>query len=602
MRPTAGERVPAHWLRPNHVTRLPRRWVCLDAEAIREATPSGERQTFRLAVVSFDHQDRKGDPAQPTQWAVLRAAQDVWRWIDERCVNGRRTVVVAHNVGYDLRVTEAFRWLPALGWELVSIRLDGGQAWCQWRAGRRSLVCVDSVSWFGVGLADVGVAIGLGKRDLPDDADDDDAWVTRCRRDVEILRQAWLDVVGWVEEADQGSWKPTGAGQGWAAFRHRHLSTKLLHHGVEAVAAAEREAAWTGRCEAWRWGRLTGGPWYEMDFRSAYAQVCADEAIPTRLLGRVGPKEALRALEGSQSRATLIRARIDTPAPVVPTRGAEGVVWPVGRFTSWLWDIEAAEVIAAGGTVTPIEGWAYRAEPALRPWAEWVLDTLDGSGDPVPAAVRLVVKGWSRSLIGRFGSRWSEWEDFGESHGADVVLSTLLDGDAGTSRRLLMLGERCLAETEPHDAPDSCVFIMSYVMAVCRCRLLAAMRVAGAEHLAYVDTDGLLVDRGGRERLEAADIPGLRLKSAWRRVEVLGPRQLVLDGRLRAAGVPKGARRIGPSSWAGSVWRTLGGSLSDRDPGSVTVTDRTWVLKGVDHRRQHLVGGRTAPFAVDLDG
>lgn len=600
MRPRQDGPAPAHYVRPNHVTRMPRRWLFLDCEATRAATAGGERQSFRLAVAAFDHQDRKGDPPAATQWAELRSPEEVWRWVDERCVNGRRTVLVAHNVGYDLRVSEGLLWLPRLGWELQAIRLDGGQSWAHFKAGKRSLVCADSVSWFGTGLETVGRAIGVPKLSLPADTDTDEAWTARCRRDVEILREAWLSTVGWVEAADHGTWKPTGAGQGWASYRHNHLTHNVLHHGVEEVAAAEREAAWTGRCEAWRWGKLPRGPWYEFDFRSAYAQVCADLDVPTRLLGRVGPKEAQRALSGRQGRATLIRCRVTTSAPLVPTRGSHGILWPVGTFESWLWDIEAAEVVEAGGSVEALGGWVYRAEPALAQWARWVLGVLDGSGEEVPPAVLLVVKGWSRSLIGRFGARWSEWEEYGESHGPDVALSTLLDGDTGATRRLLMLGPRCLAETEPQDAPDSVVSIMSYVMAVCRTRLLTAMRVATTDNVAYVDTDGLLVNAKGRDLLDAAELPGLRVKSIWQRVEVLGPRQLVLDGRLRAAGVPATAVRVGPSSWAGSVWRTLGGSLADRDPSTVTVSDRVWTLKGVDHRREHLAGGRTAPIRVEL--
>jgi hypothetical protein len=572
---------------------MPRRWVTLDTEAWRTTTAKGELQTFRLAVATFDHQKRKGDPWQPSDTGKFRAPEDLWRWVDDRCVDGKRTVLLAHNLAYDLRVGQAFDWLPKLGWTLEIIRLDSGSTWASWRCGARSLTMVDTVSWFGASVERLGELLGVAKLPLPTDADDDATWFDRCGVDVAILRCAWLRTLDWLEAGDFGTWKPTGAGQGWAAFRHRWMDTRILHHGVLGVAAAEREAAWTGRCEAWRWGPLPRGVWSEWDFTSAYAQVAADVDLPVRLTGHMGPVTARRALDGAPGRCSLIRCTITQATPVAPSRGPYGILWPVGTFSGWYWDVECAEVLRSGGQVECHEGWSYEAAPALRTWANWVLDVLEGPVDAVDPMARLVVKGWSRSLIGRFGSRWSEWAEYGEAHEPGVHLSTVRSEPEGRTFRMLTLGDRCIAEGATADADDGAVAVMSYVMTVSRLRVLAAMAVAGVDHLAYVDTDGVLVDEAGADRLRDAALPGLREKSRWRRVEVLGPRQLVLDGRLRAAGVSSRAVRVGPQSWAGEVWQGLGAALATNQTGAVAVTSRTWRLRGTDHRRAHCAGGLT---------
>jgi hypothetical protein len=577
---------------------MPRRWVTLDSEAYRNAGPKRELHSFRLAVASFDHQERRGAPWKGTDTGIFHDPTALWKWVDGTCVDGKRTVLVAHNLGYDLRVCQAFTELPALGWSVEMIGLDRGSTWASWRNGPRSLTMVDSMSWWGCSLERVGELLGVAKKPLPADDDSDELWQARCMLDVAILRCAWLRTLDWLERGDFGTWKPTGAGQGWAAFRHRWMDTRILHHGVPSVAAAEREAAYMGRCEAWKWGRLKGGPFTEWDFEAAYANICADTDLPVRMLGHLGPRGSERALDGAEGRRTLVRATVTQSAPIAPTRGPHGILWPVGSFSGWYWDIELAEVRRSGGTVEAHEGWSYEALPALRTWASWVLDRLGDVGGPTDPLARLVIKGWSRSLVGRFGSRWAEWEPYGEAGEPGVHLSTVRDVDADRTFRMLTLGDRCIAEADAFDAPDGAVAVMSYVMTVGRLRLLALMALAGVENVAYVDTDGILCNAAGSNALRGIAPRGVREKSRYARVEVLGPRQVVLDGKLRAAGVSTGARRVAPDRWAGEVWQGMGAALASGDPGGVAVTPRTWRLRGTDHRRLHLPGGETAPIAL----
>ena len=253
--------MPAHWIRRNESNRIPRRHISLDTEAVQVEEGGRRVQTFRCAVACLDSQHSRGEKWRPPEWGRFTDPWALWQWVDGCTRTHARTVVVAHNLAYDLRISQAFIWLPKLGWELVMVRLDGGQAWAHWKRDDRSIAMVDTMSWFSVGLAELGDLIGEPKPPLPKWDDPLDVWMARCEADVQILRLCWGRVLRWIEEDDLGNWKPTGAGQGWAAFRHRWMDTRILHHGLDSVATLEREAAWTGRCEAWRWGRLPRGVW-----------------------------------------------------------------------------------------------------------------------------------------------------------------------------------------------------------------------------------------------------------------------------------------------------------------------------------------------------
>lgn len=590
---------PPHWIKTNEANRVPRRHVIIDTEANQEELARSKVQTFRLACAAFDHVTKAGRDWRPTERERFTTPLALWQWVDGCTLPGRRTIVVAHNLAYDLRIADAFTILPALGWRLDMVRLDGGAAWCQWRRESRSLTMVDTVSWFGVGLDRIAGELRLTKPALPAFDAPDDEWFARCEADVEVLRQAWRLVLDWIDRERLGNWKPTGAGMGWAFFRHRHMTHRILHHGVERVARVERAAAFAGRCEAWRHGTLSGGPFTEWDFAAAYAQVCEEVDLPVRLIGRRTGTAAQKLLDSRDGEAAVLRCRIATDVPVAPYRGSHGILWPTGRFESWLWDVEARQAVAAGATIEVVDAYRYHAAPALRQWAGWILDTLDAPARDVHPLLRLIVKGWSRTTVGRFGAQWATWDDIGEAHGADVALWKVGNGDPAATTRAMMVGGRCLLEGRRVDAPDSAVAIMSFVMAACRVKLWKAMEVAGFDNLAYVDTDGLLVTPEGSDRLAAAQLPGLRPKSKWRDVTVLGPRQLEVDGRLRAAGIPLSAVRVGPRTWDAEVWRSLPASMRSGELDRVTIIDRRFTMRGIDRRRVHLSDGATAAIEVD---
>lgn len=589
---------PAHWIAPNESNRVPRVHIVLDSEAVVTQTARGEEHTFRCAVTSCDRMAKNGSKWLPTEWAEHADARSVWEWIDAKCRPRSRTVVVAHNAGYDLRVTDALDVLADLGYKLHGLSLSPGATWGTWRRDGRTLVVVDSMTWLPTALDRIGRMIGHNKVALPGLEDEPALWSQRCRTDVEILRDAWMRIVHWLRDSDAGNWRPTGAGTAWSFWRHRHYTHPVLVHDNDEVRDLERRAAWTGRAEAWRKGRLKGGPWCEWDFTAAYARIAAECDVPTRLRGELPAARIDRYLRGVEGRHTLATCTVTTEVPVVPSSLADRIVWPVGRFETVLWDCEVQLARAAGATVEPHRAWTYIAQPALRSWATWVLDVIDNPDPAFDPIVRSMVKHWSRALIGRFGSRFATWDAFGLAVENRLDLSTIRFPGEDKSRRMLTIGDDVMVQTDDQDAPDSAPQIMSYVMAEARCRLWRAMVVAGLENVAYVDTDCVIASAEGSDRLRDADLAGFRIKAKYQHLEVIGTRKIVTDGELRAAGVPKGAVRVGDGLWSADRWEGLASSLKRNDGASVRVDRKTIRLSTIDRRRRARRGGTTEPIRV----
>lgn len=592
---------PAHWVRHNAVTRVPRNFIYLDSEARRDLRPGGELQTFRLAVASHDRRRHDRDKWVDRETEAFLDTRALWEWVDGRTQARARTVLVAHNLAYDVRITAALSTLPSLGWSLKNCRLDRGQAWFDWRRDGRTLIMCDSMAWCPVSLERLGEWVEIPKLPLPPWDDTDAAWEARCRRDVEILAAVWRRLVEWVKADDLGNWKPTGAGQSWAAFRHRFMGHRILAHDNANARGAERDAAFTGRCEAWQHGRAKGGPFAEWDATAAYAHVGAECSVPIKLVGETSAPTLAQHAVLTRKYAVLAEVTVTTDVPTVPARVGGRIAWPTGTFATTLWENELALALDHGATVAIERVWWYRRAPALRAFNEWVLDRISPEATALDPVIACAAKHWSRALVGRFGARWGSWETVGRAPTPGLSLSTVIDRSEGRTWELLQVGHELKRRTATFDSPDAVVAVMSWIMAECRVRLWGVLEAAGPENVLYMDTDGVIVNATGSQRLRSAAVTGLRLKSEWRAVEVLGPRQIILSGALRASGVPRGAVPVAPGVWQGDVWSELTSSIRSGRAESVSVSQRRIRVSGLDMRRDHLEGGRTAPRRVSVD-
>ena len=584
-----------HWLRPNHATRSPHRWVVMDSETHRKPTAFGEVQTFRLAVGRRWHDERGKVAGMAT--SVFDTPDSVWEWISAWCRKGATTVLWCHNLDFDLQVTRAFEILPKLGWKMVWCNLDEQVSMAKWSRDGATLKMADTFAWVSKPLAVVGALLGIGKPDLPDEDDTREAWERRCVADVEITTCMVMDLIDYIRDNKLGNMQFSGAGMGYAMWRHKYLDHKVLVHANKDAILAERAAMHTGRAEAWKHGIYADQPLYEWDLSNAYTVIARDSDLPRQLIKEDPNPTPGRYRRWADKWACLVRAEITTETPCVPVEQDGRIVWPVGKFTTWLWDTEVDLARREGCDVRLLHVYAYFRGPIMRRWAEHTLDVLHGDHGGISPVVKLWYKQQARSVIGRCGVRYTMWENAGPDFIGMTGLSTASRDGGETTFRLLHVGGELWEETGRQEGRDSMPMIPSWIAARCRVLLWDAMRNAGLEHVYYVDTDSVLLDYEGHELMEAyaREHPelGWRVKGIYRRAEIHGPRQLLLESEQRISGVPKRAKRTGPSRFEGEVWQRAAAGLAKGRHGQVHVSDRKWHLTWSDSRRRHLDDGTT---------
>jgi hypothetical protein len=595
----------AHYLHPQKTSRVPRRYVFFDTEAYRHYGTVEETQTWRCGVtacVKWRVDSKTWSPALTVRHGT---PEELWAAITGFARVDNRTVVVAHNLGYDLRLSRAFELLPAMGWTVTKLSLSGEHISLDVKKGKYSLVLVDSKTVINHALEVVGRWKGEPKPELPADDAPDDVWWERCETDVRLLAWAYMEVVRWLTDDDLGGWARSGSGIGWHVLLRRHLHEKVLVHGEREVLDLEGQSMYSGRAEAWKIGKYRKGPYTVWDYETAYAHVAQTESLPARHLGVTRGGRLSRMVEKQGIYSYLVHARVDTPLPVLPWRDDHGVCWPVGSFSGWWWQWELAAAEQAGARVKVGEAHRYAASPWLADWANWCLGVMKDQGTPEDKVRASLAKHWTRTVIGRSAMRYKDWQDKGDAWVPGVSYWPLLDYDKGTRGAALQLGGQRWEAWEEHWWDNALPQVLSAVMAHVRVRLWNALQVAGLDNLMHCDTDCLITTPAGSARIRAALdgglLGGLRPKEQLHDIEPLAPTLVEGSTYRRLAGVPRTARRTGQTTYESERWEGVTSSLSGGTPDVVRIAPLRQHLELADWRRRHNPDGSTSPYTVIND-
>jgi DNA polymerase type B, organellar and viral len=553
------------------------------------------------AAIRWRHGLKRSDQMES---ATFDSARALWEWVSSYCKAGERTVAIAHNLGYDVRIASVFEILPTLGFRLEWCNLDQNVSAMTWRSDHGTLVLADSWTWLPVALANIGADIGLAKLSMPSNRASRASWERYCMRDAEILYHVVKQLVTYVADNDLGNWQPTGAGMAYAMWRHKFMAHQVLVHDDMEAIEAERSAMHAGRAEAWRHGRLEPSIWTEVDMKNAYVRIAAESELPAKLKFRTGRISNAQYHKLNNNYRLLCRVDCRTDIPCVPYNTGTKTLWPTGRFTTWLWDTEISLLFEAQQEVTITEAYIYTRAPVLQDWARWVLSVIDKDNDDVPPVVKTWAKHCGRALIGRIALRCPTWEVYGANPELQTGISHLTDADTGKTHRMMHVGNQTLIETDRREGKDSIPQVTGWIMAECRVRLWRAMQAAGLDTIAHVDTDSLLVSSAGlsalRDALMASFGEAWAVKGSWRKIIVYGPRNYRCGELRKSAGVPRKAEEILPNVFRGERWH---GTASDLEAGrhnKVTVEAGSWELTKSDPRRRDSPGVTTRTMAYEV--
>lgn len=338
---------------------------------------------------------------------------------------------------------------------------------------------------------------------------------------------------------------PTAAGQSWRGWRATAGQRGVHCHSHPGALALERAGHIGGRCECFQMGRLPYKA-YHLDFRSHYGSIMCDENFPVRLDHYTASPDKAQAAEAAVKECAIARVTIQTDEAAYPYHRDGDVIYPVGKFTTVLCGRELWDAWRHGRIAAWHELAVYDLEPALLAFAAKAYRERQVADEQRDRELSSWAKSLVNALPGKLGYKLRCWETvpgalapepWGEWYG--------LKSGGGLERWRALAGV-CQREVVGGYGPDAVPAMAAWITSHGRYRLLDAIRIAGRENVAYVDTDALIVfERGLLNLAEAGKVKDgalgrLEMRAAGKEFEVLGIKHYREGEVIRCAGHARG--------------------------------------------------------------
>lgn len=592
----------AHVIKGNKGSAMPRNVFFLDVETVEnEVIGNRAYQALRLGSCCRVRRGRADRPPLE-EWLTFRRADALWDFVDGGLLKGRRNLLFAHKLIFDFIVADGFAHLIRRGWEYRATLGRGGSLIIKFRRGKTTLLCVDTCNYYHCTVEALGEWLGRPKGNVDFATCSDAELEAYNRRDVEIIRDAMLHYMEVMTDADAGGFGLTLASQAFNSFRHRHMANPMYVHDKPNVLSLERDAYRGGRTECFRLGEFTHGPYYQLDVNSMYAAVMRTHHSPVQHTSDgcdMGREELAAVLA---RRGAVAEVELDVKSPAYGVISDHGLIFPIGRFRAVLAGPELKYAIAHGEFQHCYYASFYRLEEVFRPYVDfWYGRRLSARerNDPVE---EYLAKGMLNSLYGKFAQQQDVWEPEEPLYDGTDYLEEALDYDTGemmTQRCLCGVAERHVGTTE---AWNSMPAVSAYVTAHARLLLWEYIRQAGIDHVYYVDTDSLIVDQAGCDRLRSNIDPdrigSLKIESISKTITIRALKDYRTDTSHHVKGIRPTAIEVSHNTYEQSELPGLNALLRRRDVHHyycetvVKRVSRTY-LKGVCRR-----DGQVLPYVL----
>jgi len=363
----------------------------------------------------------------------------------------------------------------------------------------------------------------------------------------------------------------------------------------------ERESYRGGRTEAFYIGRLPKGKYYKLDVNSMYPFVMRERLYPTKLI-RLETQPSLSGLKRALQRFFVIaHVRIKVDKPIVAIKG-ERLIFPVGEFDAFLTSPEL-ELLMKHGEILKVYKYAiYEQHPIFKDYVDFFYTLKEKYTKEGNSAFKQIAKLFLNSLYGKFGQRTRLFDKVGECEHEDGY-EVVFDVETGKRITYRYLNNEVWVESEEYvEGENSMVVIASAVSAYARCYLWSLIEKAGLENVFYCDTDSLIVNEEGYERLrdylDDYKLGYLKCEGVSEFVEIRNAKDYTFGEEVKRKGVKKNAVEIAPNIFKQEQFERLRSAWRKGRVNEVIVKEQIKELKQEYKKGIVTESGRVKPFVL----
>ncbi len=559
--------------------KYPKRILVFDTEAFRgEIIEGTEIQTYRLGVLRFVELSKTLDVIKD-EVEYCYDPRALATAIEQYARKDKALYVYAHNIKYDLQLSGMLTTFIEAGWKVKLFVMDDPPTFIRISKNRSSIVFVDTFNYWQTSVEQMGKQLGNDKLVMPNADEAMDNWKEYCKRDVDVLMEYLLTFMRFLRDNDLCGLGLTLASQSFRTYRHNFMQHIIQLHSDENATKIERQAYSGGRVEAYYIGTLPEQDYYKLDINSMYPFVMKEKLYPYELIAyseNDGMDQFIKLLDQYYCIANV---SLNTPENAFAYKGVNKLIFPIGSYDTTLHDVELRYALERG-YITAINSLAtYKYTDIFSDYIKYFYEmkiSAERSGNMV---IRQQAKILMNSLYGKFGQRNNS------SYIIPNTTETKYGRITGYSERLgcqvtvNCLGDDMEVSYQEGEAPYSFPAIAGAVTAYARMYLYRLIQEAGQENVYYCDTDSLIVNRKGFDRMstliDTTALGLLKLEGQSRQVVILGAKDYTFADEVKHKGVPKKAVEVSPGKWQYQQFRGGKTWVADGLSSNVEVYTRT---------------------------
>ena len=539
-----------HLLRHNNKTQLPLEFIFFDTETKGVAISDYEEEHhlwFGYAI----YRNFRADSVNTTRQIYRITDIDTfWDWVESKTRPHTRIWLFAHNTAFDFRILKGFTQLSKRGWKMNIPIFDRMRFLITWRKDRATIIISDTMNYFPVSLAKLGESVDFPKMPMPDKDMPQEEWDKYCFNDVQVIEKVITDFRDFVQSEDLGNWGMTEARQALNAYQHRFMSYPIEVHSNEKASELELECYHGGRVEAFRIGEIPWNPIFKLDVNSMYPYVMATNDYPTALLEYVYDIPPIQVKHICDSFILMGLCEVNTPEPVYSRSENGKLTFPIGRFAVSLTHGEIEYALEHRHLIRFVEGYVYRRKPIFKEYVDYFYTMRKEYKQVGNAAFTEFCKRMLNCLYGKFGQQVPETNVIGTANYNDASIEYHIDAQTGERWREITIGGIIYREGDRHLSYNSFPAIAACVTGYARIYLWKLITEAGIDNVAYCDTDSIVTNKIGYERLtkyiDSNRLGALKLEGEAKKGVIRGLKDYQLDDIIHMKGVRPDAKEVAP--------------------------------------------------------
>lgn len=420
-------------------------------------------------------------------------------WNDLELLKTTKTYIFAHNIKYDMMVSNSFIHLKKLGWIIKAFSFDNPQFFV-FQKKKKKLIFLSSTNFFHTSLQKLGKIIGLEKQEIDYTGDNQEKEIEYCINDVEILKRTMEHYFEFLITNDLGNFQMTIAGQAFTAFRHKFMNKKIyLHHSKNADL--ERNAYYGGRTEAFMIGKISGNI-YCLDINSMYPYVMKTKKFPVKFLSSVQDLEIDRAKDYIKRGYCIIAdCEMNTQSNRYPKVVNHRLVFPVGNFQTYLAGDEFEHALNNNDIEKIYTANIYQQDFLFAEYIDFFYNKRLLAKKNKNEVENMMYKLFLNSLYGKFGQKNIDTIKIGESE-KDYFREEVYNFDKKEYSVEYTIANEIFKILVNGNAKYSFVAIAACITAASRNYLSNLLDIAKKENVYYCDTDSVFVNQNGHDILE----------------------------------------------------------------------------------------------------